>query len=226
MAQAQNAVVIDMGTPAPAAEGTGVTAAATAPPASKTNDTLFGPNIGVLGGGPEWAESPDKSQDVLTPEVVKGWIAKSKQVSSPVIVGNGSLRSVNACPLGIEVAYDAGDDICERLTLCVLSMAVVPWAERCAIEGTQGHSLNVTLGATVRSRRPNALRRTQSPGGGEICPADHACMLATGCARCRCGHPCCIRSPGTQNMFRNTFRGTHPATPMTFSWRGTIVMSM
>ncbi len=51
-------------------------------------DTLFGPNIGVLGGGPEWAESPEKSQDVLTPEVVKGWIAKSKQVSSPVVVGN------------------------------------------------------------------------------------------------------------------------------------------
>ncbi|KAL1946247.1 hypothetical protein VTO73DRAFT_15374 [Trametes versicolor] len=77
MAQAQNAVVIDMGTPAPAAGATG--AATTAPPASKANDTLFGPNIGVLGGGPEWAESPEKSQDVLTPEVVKGWIAKSKQ---------------------------------------------------------------------------------------------------------------------------------------------------
>ncbi|KAI0631021.1 hypothetical protein C8Q77DRAFT_178317 [Trametes polyzona] len=78
MAHAQNAVVIDMGTPAPAA-GTGPSAATTTAPAPKANDTLFGPNIGVLGGGPEWAESPEKSQDVLTPEIVKGWIAKSKQ---------------------------------------------------------------------------------------------------------------------------------------------------
>ncbi|KAH9847448.1 hypothetical protein C2E23DRAFT_848506 [Lenzites betulinus] len=78
MAQTPNAVVIDMGTPAPAA-GTGAGAGTTAPPAAKANDTLFGPNIGVLGGGPEWTESPEKSQDVLTPEIVKGWIAKSKQ---------------------------------------------------------------------------------------------------------------------------------------------------
>ncbi|KAI0367651.1 hypothetical protein BV20DRAFT_970202 [Pilatotrama ljubarskyi] len=74
MAHTQNAVVIDMGTPAPAAG-----APQSSPAAPKANDTLFGPNIGVLGGGPDWAESPEKSQDVLTPEIVKGWIAKSKQ---------------------------------------------------------------------------------------------------------------------------------------------------
>ncbi|KAI0676551.1 hypothetical protein C8Q78DRAFT_1065345 [Trametes maxima] len=77
MAQSQNAVVIDMGTPAaPAGQGAVV---ANPPPAQKASDTLFGPNIGVLGGGPDWAESPEKTQDVLTPEIVKGWIAKSKQ---------------------------------------------------------------------------------------------------------------------------------------------------
>lgn len=108
MAQAQNAVVIDMGTPAPAA-GAGTGVAATAPPASKANDILFGPNIGVLGGGPEWAESPEKSQDVLTPEVVKGWIAKSKQVSGPVQVGNGLLQSDEALRPGVGVSYDASD---------------------------------------------------------------------------------------------------------------------
>nr|VWP00911.1 Cellulose-growth-specific protein [Ganoderma boninense] len=72
----QNAVVIDMGTPAPAPVA--APAAATATTNSKS-DTLFGPNIGVLGGGPEWTESQEKSSDVLTPEIVKGWIAKSKE---------------------------------------------------------------------------------------------------------------------------------------------------
>ncbi|KAI0656938.1 hypothetical protein C8Q70DRAFT_305267 [Cubamyces menziesii] len=78
MAQAQNAVVIDMGTPAPPAAA-GATTTATTPAPRKPSDTLFGPNIGVLGGGPDWTENHEKNQDVLTPEIVKGWIAKSKQ---------------------------------------------------------------------------------------------------------------------------------------------------
>ena len=78
-----NAVVIDMGTPAPAP------GAAPAPAAAekKNNDTLFGPNIGVLGGGPDWTESGEKSSDVLTPDIVKGWIAKSKEVSVRFLSG-------------------------------------------------------------------------------------------------------------------------------------------
>ena len=82
MAQTQNnAVVIDMGTPAaPGAAATPGTAPATD---KKTSDTLFGPNIGVLGGGPAWTESGEKSSDVLTPDIVKNWIAKSKEVSRP-----------------------------------------------------------------------------------------------------------------------------------------------
>ncbi|KAH9941573.1 uncharacterized protein BXZ73DRAFT_88090 [Epithele typhae] len=70
-----NPVVIDMGTPAPAPTTTTPTPAS----ANKGSDTLFGPNIGVLGGGPEWTEHSEKSADVLTPEIVKGWIAKSKE---------------------------------------------------------------------------------------------------------------------------------------------------
>ncbi|KAI1788674.1 hypothetical protein LXA43DRAFT_1024605 [Ganoderma leucocontextum] len=72
----QNAVVIDMGTPAPAPAATPATTATSTP---KGSDTLFGPNIGVLGGGPEWTESQEKTSDVLTPDIVKGWIAKSKE---------------------------------------------------------------------------------------------------------------------------------------------------
>jgi hypothetical protein len=52
----------------------------TKPP--KKHDTLFGPNIGIVSSGPEWAEiSQDKTLvDELTPEIVKGWVAKSKEV--------------------------------------------------------------------------------------------------------------------------------------------------
>ncbi len=49
----------------------------------KKQDTLFGPNIGIVSGGPEWTERSDKPLDELTPEIVKTWIAKSKEVCFP-----------------------------------------------------------------------------------------------------------------------------------------------
>ncbi|KAI0090397.1 hypothetical protein BDY19DRAFT_939993 [Irpex rosettiformis] len=57
-------------------------------PTSNTNskkkqDTLFGPNIGIVARGPEWTESREKVIDELTPEIVKTWIAKSKQGNQP-----------------------------------------------------------------------------------------------------------------------------------------------
>lgn len=47
-----------------------------------TSQPLFGPNIGVVGTGPSWAVTNEKKiiADDLTPDVVKGWIDKSKQV--------------------------------------------------------------------------------------------------------------------------------------------------
>jgi hypothetical protein len=58
----------------------------------KKQDTLFGPNIGVVTSGPTWTEVSAKEKqpvtDQLTPEVVKGWIAKSKEVS----------MSISKCP--------------------------------------------------------------------------------------------------------------------------------
>jgi hypothetical protein len=52
---------------------------------NKKQDTLFGPNIGVVASGPAWTETNKKKStgDQLTPEVVKGWIAKSKEASQP-----------------------------------------------------------------------------------------------------------------------------------------------
>lgn len=54
----------------------------------KKHDTLFGPNIGIVSSGPEWTEtSRDKSVvDELTPEIVKGWVAKSKEARQRLIL--------------------------------------------------------------------------------------------------------------------------------------------
>ncbi len=46
----------------------------------KKQDTLFGPNIGIVARGPEWTETREKAIDELTPEIVRAWIAKSKEV--------------------------------------------------------------------------------------------------------------------------------------------------
>ena len=75
--QQQDAVVITMGdlnlnaTDAPSASSA----------SRKKQDTLFGPNIGIVSRGPEWTETREKVIDELTPDVVRGWIAKSKEVS-------------------------------------------------------------------------------------------------------------------------------------------------
>ncbi|GJE85225.1 hypothetical protein PsYK624_013030 [Phanerochaete sordida] len=47
----------------------------------KKQDTLFGPNIGIVAKGPEWTEIREKAIDELTPEIVRGWIAKSKEAN-------------------------------------------------------------------------------------------------------------------------------------------------
>lgn len=48
----------------------------------QSSDTLFGPSIGVVAGGPDWTDSIDSEKDEeLTPDIVKAWIAKSKEVS-------------------------------------------------------------------------------------------------------------------------------------------------
>jgi hypothetical protein len=71
---AQEAVVIDMGDLSDITNKD-----------KKRQDTLFGPNIGTITSGPAWTEANEKEKqsvaDQLTPEVVKGWIAKSKEVS-------------------------------------------------------------------------------------------------------------------------------------------------
>ncbi|KAG6902181.1 hypothetical protein C0995_003277 [Termitomyces sp. Mi166 len=51
----------------------------------KTQDALFGPNIGVVSSGPSWTAASEKRvlTDELTPDVVTNWVAKSKDESQP-----------------------------------------------------------------------------------------------------------------------------------------------
>ena len=48
----------------------------------KKHETLFGPSLGTVSSGPAWANQTKATQgDELTPETVKAWVAKSKEVS-------------------------------------------------------------------------------------------------------------------------------------------------
>ncbi|KAG7095477.1 hypothetical protein E1B28_006216 [Marasmius oreades] len=51
----------------------------------KIPDSLFGPNIGVISGGPSWTVATEKKvlKDELTMDIVKTWIEKSKEPSQP-----------------------------------------------------------------------------------------------------------------------------------------------
>lgn len=48
----------------------------------KVQESLFGPNIGVVSSGPAWAATTEKKvlTDELTPDIVNSWIEKSKDV--------------------------------------------------------------------------------------------------------------------------------------------------
>lgn len=73
MAQQQDAIVINMG-------DLNINPNEPSASSKKKQDTLFGPNIGIVAKGPEWTESREKAIDELTPEIVRNWIARSKEV--------------------------------------------------------------------------------------------------------------------------------------------------
>jgi len=53
------------------------------PRRNKKQETLFGPNIGIVSSGPSWPDSLDEKKkitDELTPEIVKSWVERSKDV--------------------------------------------------------------------------------------------------------------------------------------------------
>jgi hypothetical protein len=61
-----------------------VEAVSTEPQSEKRQETLFGPNIGIVGDGPAWAQSADAKKgtppDCITPEIVRRWVETSKEV--------------------------------------------------------------------------------------------------------------------------------------------------
>jgi hypothetical protein len=48
----------------------------------KNQETLFGPNIGVVNTAPQWAQSLGKqaAAENLSSDIIKTWIARSKEV--------------------------------------------------------------------------------------------------------------------------------------------------
>lgn len=71
MAQTNGAVVINMGNSPESKDKE-----------KKNQDSLFGPNIGVVNAGPPWTTVNEKKvlTDELTQDVVQSWVQKSKQV--------------------------------------------------------------------------------------------------------------------------------------------------
>ncbi|KAJ8462197.1 hypothetical protein ONZ45_g18021 [Pleurotus djamor] len=49
------------------------------------SEMVFGPNIGLLSSGPAWTQKKEKKvlTDELTPDVVRGWVEKSKNSNQP-----------------------------------------------------------------------------------------------------------------------------------------------
>lgn len=80
---AQQTIVVNMGEPSNG-EAT----------RDKKSDTLFGPNIGIVSGGPAWTERHEKSADELTPEVIKSWISRSKEVRRRCIAPPACLHAL------------------------------------------------------------------------------------------------------------------------------------
>jgi hypothetical protein len=87
----------------------------------KKEESLFGPHIGQVAPGPEWTErevsedSPSKELEgggeKLTPEIVQGWIAKSKETSRPTTtlqaLVNLKRPSIRLTPIAVD-ATDGG----------------------------------------------------------------------------------------------------------------------
>ncbi|KAH7908385.1 hypothetical protein BJ138DRAFT_1068950 [Hygrophoropsis aurantiaca] len=78
----------------------------------KKQDTLFGPNIGVINSTPQWAQSMGKktSADNISSDVIKTWIAKSKEPSQPTTtlqaLVNLKRPTLRLCPLTLSPSDD------------------------------------------------------------------------------------------------------------------------
>ncbi|KAF9652616.1 hypothetical protein BDM02DRAFT_3088932, partial [Thelephora ganbajun] len=155
----------------------------TKPP--KKHDTLFGPNIGIVSSGPEWTEtSQDKTVvDELTPEIVKGWVAKSKETSQPTTtlqaLVNLKRPSLRLSPLtppatdesnaeqplyahGLEFEYDCDAPKCGIRVYVALS---------------PGHPLAKDVASSSGSTKVSIFDTVADGGFGQMLKLEHGAIL-------------------------------------------------
>lgn len=117
----------------------------------KKQETLFGPNIGVVGSTPQWAQSIAQKApaDVVSSNIIQNWITRSKEPSQPTTtlqaLVNLKRPTLRLCPLtissgddqdqvdshhnhGLEFEYDCDAAKC-RINVSVVLPADHPYAE-------------------------------------------------------------------------------------------------
>jgi hypothetical protein len=117
----------------------------------KKQETLFGPNIGVVGSTPQWAQSMGQKTpaDNVSSNIIQNWITRSKEPSQPTTtlqaLVNLKRPSLRLCPLtissgddsdqvdahhnhGLEFEYDCDAAKC-RINVSVVLPADHPYAE-------------------------------------------------------------------------------------------------
>ncbi|KAG1902274.1 uncharacterized protein F5891DRAFT_949494 [Suillus fuscotomentosus] len=117
----------------------------------KKQETLFGPNIGVVGSTPQWAQSLGQKApaDNVSSNIIQNWITRSKEPSQPTTtlqaLVNLKRPTLRLCPLiissgddpdqvdshhnhGLEFEYDCDAAKC-RINVSVVLPADHPYAE-------------------------------------------------------------------------------------------------
>ncbi|KAG1745239.1 hypothetical protein EDB19DRAFT_1693290 [Suillus lakei] len=117
----------------------------------KKQETLFGPNIGVVGSTPQWAQSMGQKAptDNVSSNIIQNWITRSKEPSQPTTtlqaLVNLKRPTLRLCPLtissgddsdqvdshhhhGLEFEYDCDAAKC-RINVNVVLPADHPFAE-------------------------------------------------------------------------------------------------
>ncbi|KAF9219526.1 hypothetical protein BS17DRAFT_789183 [Gyrodon lividus] len=78
----------------------------------KKQESLFGPNIGVVNNVPQWAQSMGKqaTADGLSSDIIKTWIAKSKEPSQPTTTLQALVNLKRPTLRLVPLAMAPGDD--------------------------------------------------------------------------------------------------------------------
>lgn len=84
----------------------------------KRQETLFGPNIGIVGDGPAWAQSADAKKDTpsdcITPEIVRRWVESSKETIQPATtlqaLVNLKRPTLKLSPITLQPSEDPSED--------------------------------------------------------------------------------------------------------------------